>query len=196
MACTSSRRKDVGGVWQWQHPPHSTREAQRLCAIRRTSSLPLPYSHTGLWSCKEGSAGLAMPQDVSKVSWSRAFSFPHRLARGADELEASWRHGLPRSRPTSWPSLVSSRRTAEPGVPPSETWSTQLVMPAQTAPARGWPLFGVGAKEKSHQPKRGLAENWFERQTGGLCSASALNKLVGSLCGLWIYRSRRHQRVW
>ncbi len=31
-------------------------------------------------------------------------------------------------------SLVSSHRTAEPGVPPSETKSTQLVMPAQPAP--------------------------------------------------------------
>ncbi len=40
-------------------------------------------------SGKEGSAGLDMPQDVPKVSLSRTFSFPHRLARGADELEAS-----------------------------------------------------------------------------------------------------------
>ncbi len=40
-------------------------------------------------SCKEGSVGLDMPQDVPNVSWSRTFSFPHRLARWADELEAS-----------------------------------------------------------------------------------------------------------
>ncbi len=40
-------------------------------------------------SCKEGSADLDMPQNVPKVSLSRAFSFPHRLARGAGELEAS-----------------------------------------------------------------------------------------------------------
>ncbi len=30
--------------------------------------------------------------------------------------------------------LVSSHRAVKPGVPPSETWSTQLVMPAQAAP--------------------------------------------------------------
>ncbi len=30
--------------------------------------------------------------------------------------------------------LVSWRRIAESGVPPSQTWSTQLVMPAQPAP--------------------------------------------------------------
>ncbi len=29
---------------------------------------------------------------------------------------------------------VSSHRTVDPGVPPSETWSTRLVMPAQPAP--------------------------------------------------------------
>ncbi len=39
--------------------------------------------------CKEGSVGSVMLQDVPKVSLSRTFSFPHRLARGADELEAS-----------------------------------------------------------------------------------------------------------
>ncbi len=40
-------------------------------------------------SCKEGSVGLVMLQDVQKVSCSRTFSFPHRFARGADELEAN-----------------------------------------------------------------------------------------------------------
>ncbi len=40
-------------------------------------------------SCKEGFADLVTLQDVPKVSWSRTFSTPHRLARGADELEAS-----------------------------------------------------------------------------------------------------------
>ncbi len=44
------------------------------------------YQHC---SYKEGSAGLVMLQDVL-----------HRLARDADELEGSLRHGLPRSRPT------------------------------------------------------------------------------------------------
>ncbi len=29
---------------------------------------------------------------------------------------------------------MSSHRTVKPGVPASETWSTQLVMPAQPAP--------------------------------------------------------------
>ncbi len=40
-------------------------------------------------SCKEGSAGLVMPQGAPKASCSRTFSFLHRLARSADELEAS-----------------------------------------------------------------------------------------------------------
>ncbi len=62
-----------------------------------------------------------------------------------------WRHGQPRLRQTwdrsldrepaathdgertAWKSLVSSHRTVEPGVPPFETWSTQLVMPVQPA---------------------------------------------------------------
>ncbi len=75
-----------------------------------------------------------MPLDIPKMSWSITFSYPHRLARSADELEASWRHRLPRSRPTwnrspgressathdgartGWKCLVSWRRTAEPGV--------------------------------------------------------------------------------
>ncbi len=39
--------------------------------------------------CKDVSAGLIMLQDVPKVGRSRTFSFPHRLARGVDELEAS-----------------------------------------------------------------------------------------------------------
>ncbi len=100
------------------------------------------YRH---FSCKEGSAGLVMPQDVPKASWSRTFSYPHHLARGADELEDSWRHELPRSRQTwnrspvressathdgdrtGWKCLVSSHRTAESGVLPFETWSTRLV---------------------------------------------------------------------
>ncbi len=34
-------------------------------------------------------AGIVMLQDVPKVSLSRTFSFPHRLARGTVELEAS-----------------------------------------------------------------------------------------------------------
>ncbi len=40
-------------------------------------------------SYKEGSAGLVMLQDVPKVSWSRTFFYPHRLARGADDLTTS-----------------------------------------------------------------------------------------------------------
>ncbi len=43
-------------------------------------------------SCKEGSAVLYMPQDVPKVSLSSIFSFPHRLARGTDELGAMGYH--------------------------------------------------------------------------------------------------------
>ncbi len=46
MPSTSSQRKDVGGLWQWEHLPHSTREVQRLCAIRGTASPPLPYKYT------------------------------------------------------------------------------------------------------------------------------------------------------
>ncbi len=60
VACTSSQRKDVRGLWPWHHPPHSTRKAQRVCAIRGNASPPLPYKHTGtalakkaplVWSC-------------------------------------------------------------------------------------------------------------------------------------------------
>ncbi len=57
----------------------------------------LLYRH---WSCKEDSLGLVMLQDVPKLSWSTNCSFPHRLPRGADGLDASWRHGQPRSKLT------------------------------------------------------------------------------------------------
>ncbi len=40
------------------------------------------------YACFVSDAGLDMPQDVPKVSLSRTFSFPHRLAPGADELKA------------------------------------------------------------------------------------------------------------
>ncbi len=36
---------------------------------------------------------------------------------------------------TGWKSLVSSHRTVGTGVPPPETWSTQLVIPPQPAPS-------------------------------------------------------------
>ncbi len=49
----SSRRKDVGGLWQWKHPPHSTYKAPRLCANRGTASLPLPYKYTGTTRAKK-----------------------------------------------------------------------------------------------------------------------------------------------
>ncbi len=79
------------------------------------------------------------------MRWSRTFSFPHRLARDADELETSWRHEQPRSKQiwnrfpgressvthdgerTGWKCLASSHRAVEPGASPSETWSAQLV---------------------------------------------------------------------
>ncbi len=84
-----------------------------------------------------------------KGLWSRKNFCPHRLVRDAGELEASWRRGQPRSRQAlspspdhessathdgesnGWKSLVSSHRAFEPGVPPSATWSTQLVMTVQ-----------------------------------------------------------------
>ncbi len=70
------------------------------------------------------------------------------MSVGAGELEASWTHlqtwGPSPDRESSvtydgertgWKSLVSLRRTVEPGVYLSETWSARLVMPAQ--PAQG-----------------------------------------------------------
>ncbi len=60
MACSSTRGKGVGGLWQWKYPPHSTRKAQRRCAIRGTASPPQPYKYTCtarakkaplVWSC-------------------------------------------------------------------------------------------------------------------------------------------------
>ncbi len=39
--------------------------------------------------CKEGSTGLATQQGVSTVNCSRTYFCPHRVARGAGELEAS-----------------------------------------------------------------------------------------------------------
>ncbi len=42
MACTSSRWKDVGVLWQWQHPPHSN---------VRTKNAPL------VWTCRKTSRG-------------------------------------------------------------------------------------------------------------------------------------------
>ncbi len=43
---------------------------------------------------------LCMLQDVPTLSWSRTYFCPHHLARGAGELEASWRRGQPQSRQT------------------------------------------------------------------------------------------------
>ncbi len=51
--------------------------------------------------------------------------------RPAEDRESSATHDGER---TGLTCLVSWRRTAEPGVSPSEAWSTQLVMPAQPAP--------------------------------------------------------------
>ncbi len=67
---------------------HPTATQQTVCHPWNyvTASALQAYRHC---SCKEGSVGLDVPQDVPKVSLSRTFSFPHRLARGADELEAS-----------------------------------------------------------------------------------------------------------
>ncbi len=62
MVSTSSRRKDVGGLWQWQHPPHCKRYAQTLRAICGTAAPPLPNKFIGtarakkaplVWSCCE-----------------------------------------------------------------------------------------------------------------------------------------------
>ncbi len=91
MACTSSRRKDVGGLWQWQHPPHSTCEAQRLRAIRGTAAPPLPYKYTDTARVKRST--LVWSSCEKSRRW-----VPHRLARGAGELEASWICGQPQTR--------------------------------------------------------------------------------------------------
>ncbi len=74
-------------------------------------------------------AGLVMLQDVPKVSWSRTYFCPNRLACGPGELEARWRRIQPRWRQiwnpppdlkssamhdgerTGWKSLVSSPKT-------------------------------------------------------------------------------------
>ncbi len=94
------------------------------------------------WDCRARSTRLVIPK-VNK-------HLDNLTIRGSicwhyAELESSWRHGQPRSRPTwnrsqgressamhdrestGWKCLASSQRTAELGVPPSETWSTPLV---------------------------------------------------------------------
>ncbi len=85
------------------------------------------------------------PAGMDNDCWT--YFCPHRLVRGAGKLEANWRRGQPRSRQIWSPSpdcessathdgertvrksLVSFRRTIEPGVHLPETWSAQLVMP-------------------------------------------------------------------
>ncbi len=58
-----------------------------------------------------------MPQDVPKVSLSRTFSFPHLLARGADELEARYMGYHDQGRPGTNPRTVSLRpSTMEKGL--------------------------------------------------------------------------------
>ncbi len=86
MTCTSSGRRDVGSLRQWQHPPHSTRKAQRLCAIRGAASPPLPYTHTStarakkaplVWSCHkmyrrwvdQGPSRSLTTSHVAQASW-------------------------------------------------------------------------------------------------------------------------------
>ncbi len=99
------------------------RFAMRNCGA---ASVLQVYRHC---SCKEGSAGLVLLQDVPNASWSRTFFCPHQLARGADKLETSWRRVQPNSgqnwnpspdceswatydgERTGWTSLVSSHRT-------------------------------------------------------------------------------------
>ncbi len=53
VACTSSWRKGIGGLWQWRHPPHFTRKAQRLRAISGTASPPLSYIYTDVARSKK-----------------------------------------------------------------------------------------------------------------------------------------------
>ncbi len=102
-------------------------------------------------SSKGGFFGLVMLQNIPTVNWSMTYFCPHRLGRGAGELEASWRLGQPRSKQTwspspdhessathfgkriGWRSLVSSHWTVEPGEPPSTMRSTRLVIAAQLA---------------------------------------------------------------
>ncbi len=107
-----------------------------------------------LYSCE------TLPQDVPKVSWSRTFYYPHRLARGADKLEASWRHGLPRPRPawnrspdressathdgerTGWKCLVQSF----PRLGSSRGWERACVRTCYCASTRM--LAGITASDK------------------------------------------------
>ncbi len=99
---------------------------RRILRVRRRDCVPSVELRRRHCSCKAGSAGLVVLQGVPKVSWSRTFPFPHRLARGAGELEASRRRGQSLSRKTwspspdhdgernGWKSLVSSHRTVYP----------------------------------------------------------------------------------
>ncbi len=82
-------------------------------------------------SCKEGSAGFIMPQDVLKVRFLVQTSWRPAEDRGNHDCEPSATHDGERA---VWKCLVNSHRTIEPAVPPSETWSMHLVMPAQPAP--------------------------------------------------------------
>ncbi len=88
-------------------------------------------------SSKKGSTGLVMVQDVPKVNGSRTDFRPYRLARGADELEASRRRWQTWNRSpdgessathdgerTVRQSLVNSHRIVE-------ACSILFVMPAQ-----------------------------------------------------------------
>ncbi len=151
LACTSSRWKDVGGLWQCHHPPHFTRKAQRLYTIRRTALPSLPYKHTGtartkkaplVWSCCKTSRRWAgqrpspshTTSHVAPTSWGQQPRSRPTWIRSPDRESSATQDG----ERAGWKCLVSSHRTAEPGVLPSETWSTRLVMPVQPASGECW----------------------------------------------------------
>ncbi len=98
----------------------------RILNVRRRDCVPSVVLRRRLCLTR---AGLVMLKNFPTVTWSRTSLCSHSLELGADELEASWRRGQPRSRHTMnpypdressvthdgeriwWKPLVSSHRT-------------------------------------------------------------------------------------
>ncbi len=106
---SSSERKGAGVLWQWQHPPHSTREDQSLRASYRT---------------------VMPPRDLPMVSWPVSYFCSHSRRRGQPRSRQTWKPSLDiessathNAERAGWKSLVSSHMTVQPRVHLSETWS-------------------------------------------------------------------------
>ncbi len=103
MTCTSSRQKDVRGLWQSQHLPHYTRETEMSyhpwkCGAASASLVSRRRSSEEDFVC------LVMLQDLPAVGWSRTYFSQHHIVHGTGEVEASYRRGQPRPRQTWEPS--------------------------------------------------------------------------------------------